>query len=383
MASSYSTPANRKKAMTILLVTLAVLFFCVFVVKMIEHFFIGRAIAAARNRPITVSTTQVTLQQWQPFVTAVGSLRAVEGVNVTTELAGMVRTIYFKPGSDVKRGELLVDLNTDSDVAQLHSLQAQAKLSQITYRRDKEQFAIGAVSKQTLDTDLATLNSDEAQVEEQAAIVEKKIIHAPFNGRLGVSAINPGQYLNPGDKIVNLQSLNPIYVDFYLPQQMLNRISTGMWVTVTSDTFPSRAFKGRITTIEPMVDPATRNVEVEVTLVNSHYLLKPGMFVYAKVKNGLVRKRMTLPQTAISFNPYGEFVYIVSATKKKKGEYTVQQTPVTVGETRGDQITVLSGVKVGDTVVSAGQLNLRNGSRVVINNKIRPSESANPQLPEE
>lgn len=295
----------------------------------------------------------------------------------------MVRTIYFKPGSDVKRGELLVDLNTDSDVAQLHSLQAQAKLSQITYRRDKEQFAIGAVSKQTLDTDLATLNSDEAQVEEQAAIVEKKIIHAPFNGRLGVSAINPGQYLNPGDKIVNLQSLNPIYVDFYLPQQMLNRISTGMWVTVTSDTFPSRAFKGRITTIEPMVDPATRNVEVEVTLVNSHYLLKPGMFVYAKVKNGLVRKRMTLPQTAISFNPYGEFVYIVSATKKKKGEYTVQQTPVTVGETRGDQITVLSGVKVGDTVVSAGQLNLRNGSRVVINNKIRPSESANPQLPEE
>lgn len=366
--------------MVAMLLIMAILFLCIFALKGIAHFFIGRAMAATRNRPITVSTAQVTKQEWQPYVTAVGSLRAVRGVNVTTELAGMVRTIYFKPGSDVKSGELLVDLNTDTDVAQLHSLQAQAKLAQITYHRDKAQFAIGAVSKQTLDTDVATLNSDEAQVAEQAATVEKKIIHAPFTGRLGVSAINPGQYLNPGDKIVNLQSLDPLYVDFYLPQQMLSQLETGMVVTTTSDSFPGRKFRGRITTIEPMVDPATRNVEVEVTLANPRYLLKPGMFVYAKVKNGPLQKFMTLPQTAITFNPYGEFAYIVTKGKK---ESTVQQTVVTVGETRGDQITVLSGLKVGDTVVTAGQLNLRNGSKVVVNNKIKPSDSANPKLSEE
>ena len=215
-----SLQPKTKKAIGIMLIALALLFGGIFLYKTVVGLFIGRAMKAIGSKPMSVATATVKYEKWQPTIKAVGSIRAICGVNVTTELAGMVRNIYFRPGSDVKKGDLLVELNIDSDVALLHSLQAQAQLAQINYTRDKAQYAAQAVSKAVLDTDAANLKSSVAQVAQQVAIVEKKLLKAPFTGRLGVSAVNPGQYLNPGDTVVNLQSLDPIYVDFYLPQQL-------------------------------------------------------------------------------------------------------------------------------------------------------------------
>lgn len=379
---------STKKASITMLVILAVLFAIIFIYKAIGGYFAGKAMAANASAPITVSVTKVQYQQWQPHLEAVGSLRAVQGVNVTTELAGLVRTIYFDPGIIVKKGDLLVELNIDTDVAQLHSLQAQADLAAINYRRDQAQYAITAISKAVLDTSLATLQSNQAQVEQQTATIAKKLIRAPFSGRLGVSAVNPGQYLNPGDTVVNLQALDPIYVDFYLPQQMLAKIAIGQQVRLTSDTYPNKIFVGRITTIEPLVDVATRNVKVEATLANPDFKLYPGMFAIVNVLAGQPEKYLTLPQSAVAFNPYGEIVYIVQRNKpqgkdtsSKQSELTVRQSFVTVGETRGDQIVILKGLKEGDEVVTAGQLKLRNGSKIVINNQITPGSSAHPVLP--
>ena len=199
----------------------------------------------------------------------------------------MVKYIYFTPGAAVQQGTVLVQLNADSDVAQLLALQATAELARITYERDKAQYAFKAVSKQTVDADIQNLKNAQAQVAQQAATVAKKTIRAPFTGRLGISAVNPGQYLNPGDKIVTLQTLDPIYVDFYLPQQALAQLQMGQAVAVTTDTFPHQIFNGKITTIDPAVDTSTRNVEVEATLSNPKYQLTPGMFAAAEVDTGV------------------------------------------------------------------------------------------------
>ncbi len=370
-----------------MLLCLGALFTVIFIYKAIAGYIAGRAAAAAAGKPIAVETAIAHYTQWQPTLKAVGSVRAIRGVNVTTELAGMVRTIYFKPGAEVKQGELLVELNIDTDVALLHSLQAQATLAEINYNRDKAQYAIQAVSKAVLDTDTANLKSTQAQVAQQLATVNKKIIRAPFSGRLGVNAVNPGQYLNPGDKIVNLQSFDPIYVDFYLPQQMLEKLAVGQNVTLAADSVPNKVFRGKITTIEPMVETATRNVEIEATLPNPKYELKPGMFAPVTITTGKPQTYLTVPQTAVSFNSYGEIIYVVkssplirpAATFSHKGrrsnaerevngkaKWIVTQTFVTVGETRDEQTAILRGLKPGDRVVTAGQLKLRNGSAVSI-----------------
>jgi membrane fusion protein (multidrug efflux system) len=378
--------AHKTKVMIKMLVILAIVFGAIFAYKMIGGLIFSKYAAAHKNPTISVSTTKATYQMWQPQLKAVGTMRAVRGVNVTAELAGMVRTIYFKPGSDVKEGDLLVELNIDPDVALLHSLEAQSELNTINFRRDSAQYAINAVSKAVVDTDAANLKSGEAQVAEQAALVNKKIIRAPFTGRLGVSAVNPGQYITPGNTMVNLQALTPIYVDFYVPQQEVAKLVTGLDVTVTSDSYPKQVFTGKITTIEPMVDLGTRNIKVEATLNNPHYYLLPGMFVNVTLNSGPAARYITLPQTAINFNTYGEIAYIVNPVDKNKSNastLTVAQKLVTVGESRGDQIVVLSGIKEGDVVVTAGQLKLKNGSPVKINNQILPNNNPSPQVSNE
>lgn len=370
---------NKVKALIKMLIILGIIFGLVIGYKIFMGIMFSRYAAANKSPVITVSATTATYQEWQPQLKAVGSLRAVKGVNVTSELAGMVKTIYFKPGTDVKENDLLVELNIDSDVALLESLQAQAELNQINFNRDNAQYFIKAVSKAVVDTDVANLKSSEAQVSEQAAIVNKKIIRAPFSGRLGVSAINPGQYINPGDTIVNLQALNPIYADFYLPQQEISKLKVGLPVTVTTDTYPKHTYKGVITTIEPQVDVATRNIRIEATLDNPDYTLLPGMFVTVVLNAGEPQQHLTLPQAAISFNPYGEIVYIIQNKGTKAApKLTAMQQFVKTGETRGDQITVLEGLKKGDWVVTAGQLKLKNGSSVKINNKIVPNNNPAP-----
>jgi membrane fusion protein (multidrug efflux system) len=374
-----------KKRMRKMLILVGILFGLIFVYKGIMSLMFKYYILANGKHVVNVSAMEAKYETWQSQISATGSLRAIRGVNVTTELAGMVQTIYFTPGSSVEQSTLLVQLNASSDLALLHSLEANAELAKVTYLRDKAQYAVRAVSKQTLDADAANLKSLRAQVAQQAATVAKKTIRAPFAGRLGISAINPGQYLNPGDTIVMLQTIDPIYVDFFIPQQALAKIKVGQLVTVTTDTFPGKKFEGKITTINPAVDTSTRNVGVEATISNPQAELTPGMFASVLVDTAQPQRYLTLPQTAISFNPYGELVYIIKETgQDKKGPIlTVSQAFVITGETRGDQIAILKGLNEGEQVVTSGQLKLKNGSRVAINNSVVPPNNPSPSAPDE
>jgi membrane fusion protein (multidrug efflux system) len=332
--------------------------------------------------PSVVTAMKAEYQTWQPQLPAVGSLRAVRGVDVTSEISGLVRAIHIKSDVEVKEGQVLVELNADADIAQLHALEAAADLAQTVYDRDKKQLEVQVVSQATVDADAADLRSKRAQVAQQQALVDKKTIRAPFAGRLGITTVNPGQYVNPGDRIVTLQSLDAVYCDFYLPQQELSRLAIGQQVVVTTDSYPGRTFTGKITAVNPKVDPDTRNVQVEATIMNPGHKLLPGMYAAAEVRAGSVQRYLTLPQTAVTYNPYGDTVFLVEeGAKGQDGKplLTAKQAFVTVGPTRGDQIAVMTGVKEGDTVVTSGQLKLKNGSAVIIDNKVQPANEEKPK----
>ena len=369
------------KRMFIMLLCAGVLFGGIFGYKAFVSHQKKKAMASQQAPAVTVSTTTARMKAWQPQLTAVGTVRAMRGIDVTTETAGLVRAIYFKSGDDIRKGQVLVQLNADADKALLHSLEAEAELAKTTYNRDKQQFDVKAISQATLDVSQADFKSKKAQVDQQAAIVDKKTIRAPFKGRVGISIVNPGQYLNPGDHIVTLQSFDSVYVDFFLPQQDIARITLGQAVVVTTDTYPGRDFEGKITAINPKVDSKTRNIEIEATIANPRHDLLPGMFTSVQVKAGELEHYITLPQTAVTYNPYGETVFVVVQAGKKphgKPELIAKQTFVTTGSVRGDQVSVLKGIKVGDSVVTGGQLKLKSGNRVIINNKIQPSDEAAP-----
>jgi membrane fusion protein, multidrug efflux system len=370
------------KRMFIMLVCAGLLFGGIFGYKAFVSHQMEKAMASQQAPAVTVSTTTARILPWQPQLKAVGTVRAMRGVDVTTEIAGLVRTVYFKSGDDVRKGQVLVQLNADADRALLHSLEAEAQLAKTTYARDKQQFNVKAISQATLDVSRADLKSKKAQVDQQAAVVDKKTIRAPFSGRVGISTVNPGQYLNPGDRIVTLQSFDSVYVDFFLPQQDIARITLGQTVVVTTDTYPGRNFEGKITAVNPKVDPQTRNIEIEATIANPKHDLLPGMFTSVQVHAGELEHFITLPQTAITYNPYGETVFVVVKAgqgPQGKPEWVAKQTFVTIGSLRGDQVAVLKGIKVGDTIVTGGQLKLKSGSRVVINNSIQPSNEAAPE----
>ncbi|HUI46607.1 MAG TPA: efflux RND transporter periplasmic adaptor subunit [Nitrospirota bacterium] len=369
------------KRMIIMLIVVGVLFGGIFGYKIFQSRMMKKY-ASLQLPPATVTAMKAEYQPWQPQLRAVGSLRAVRGVDVTCEISGLVRSLHFKSGDEVKEGQLLVELNADADRAQLESFKAAADLAQTTYERDKKQFEVQAVSQATLDAEADDLKSKRAQVDQQQALVDKKTIRAPFAGKLGISTVNPGQYLNPGDKIVTLQSLDSLYVDFYLPQQELSHVAIGQAVIVKTDTYPGRTFSGRITTVDPKVDPDTRNFQAEALISNSRHALLPGMFASIEVQSGAVQRYLTLPQTAVTYNPYGDTIFIVEEGAKGSGNkalLTVKQSFISVGETRGDQVAILTGLKEGEMVVTSGQLKLRNGSPVVIDNKVQPSNEVAPK----
>lgn len=367
------------KRMGVMLVIAGLLFGGIFGYKAIVARMIKKSMGSRRPPPVAVATTQAEMQTWQPQLKAVGTVRALRGVDVTTEVAGLVQHIDFQSGEQVHKGQTLVQLDAEADKAQLRSLQATAELARTTYRRDKRQLAANAISQATLDAAQADLKAKEAQVAQQQALIDKKTIGAPFDGRVGISTVNPGQYLNPGETIVTLQSFDTVYVDFYLPQQNLADISEGQTVIVTTNTYPGQTFKGRITAINPKVDPQSRNIQVEATVPNPTHELVPGMFVSVEIRAGREQQRLTLPQTAVTYNPYGDTVYVV----EKQGEgphghpnLIAKQVFVTVGEQRDSQVAITEGLKAGQTVVTAGQLKLKSGSRITINNEIQPGQAA-------
>ena len=334
--------------------------------------------------PQTVSAANVHFTDWQPEVSAVGSMRAVRGVDVTTEVTGLVRTLRFNSGDEVKAGQVLVELNADAEIAQQQALEAAAELSATVYKRDQEQYDAEAISKAQLDADAADLKNKRAQANAQKALVAKKIIRAPFAGRLGITTVNPGQYLNTGDKVVTLQAVDPIYVDFKLPQQQLAQIANGQSVNLTTDSFPGVKFVGKINAIDPRVDASTRNFQAEATIPNPDRKLLPGMFARVAVIAGEAKSYLTLPQTAITYNPYGATVFV--AQRKPGGsekDLIAQQAFVTLGPTRGDQVAVVKGVKEGDLVVTSGQMKLVNGAPLIVDNSILPANDPSPSPQEQ
>ncbi len=262
----------------------------------------------------------------------------------------------------------------------LEQLKAMADLSDITYERDQKQFKMQAVSQATIDTDAANLKNARAQVAQQQAIIDKKLLRAPFAGHLGIRAVDLGQYLGPGTVIVTLQALDPIFADFFVPQQSVDQVRLGQPVTVKIDAFKDQTFTGEILAINPKVDLGSRNVQVRATLKNPDHKLIPGMYATVEIATGAPKTYVTLPQTAISYNPYGDTVYIVDSKNDADGkpQLTARQTFVIVGPTRGDQVAVLKGVADGDMIVTAGQIKLHNGSTIMIDNKITPTADAAP-----
>jgi membrane fusion protein (multidrug efflux system) len=334
--------------------------------------------------PQTVTVASARFADWQPEVSAVGSLRAVRGVDISTEVTGLVRTLRFQSGDEAKAGQVLVELNADSEIAQQHALEAAAELSATVYERDKAQYEAQAISKAQLDADAADLKNKRAQAAAQAALVAKKTLRAPFAGRLGITTVNPGQYINTGDKVVTLQALDPIYVDFKLPQQQLATITIGQAVNLTADAFAGVKFAGKITAIDPRVDPGTRNFQAEATIPNTERRLMPGMFARVAVQAGDVKHYLTLPQTAITYNPYGATIFL--ATRKDGGtdkDLVAQQSFVTLGPTRGDQVAVLQGVEAGDLVVTSGQLKLLNGTPLIVTDAAQPANDPAPSPQEQ
>ncbi|MBS0538735.1 MAG: efflux RND transporter periplasmic adaptor subunit [Proteobacteria bacterium] len=350
-----------------------------------QNFVAGKiktVMAGIGNMPQTVATTKATTSDWQPQMEAVGSLRAVSGADLSLELAGVVAEINFQSGDDVEAGKTLLRLRNDDDVAKLKSLQAQADLAQVNYDRDVKQLNAKAVSQAVVDTDEANLRNFRAQVDQQKEVVDKKVLKAPFAGRLGIRQVDLGQYLGAGTNIVTLQALSPIYVDFLLPQQSLEIAKVGQPIKVKVDTFPGKLFSGKVTSINSKVDQNTRNVQVRGTLDNTEHQLLPGMFATVDIDSGAPQKLITLPQTAITYNAYGSLVYIIDEKDKGpdgKPKLVARQTFVTTGSTRGDQVSVLKGVKEGDTVVIAGQMKLRNGVGVIVNNSVVPANDPNPK----
>jgi membrane fusion protein, multidrug efflux system len=342
--------------------------------------------SAAASAPQTVSTATAAATTWQTQMHAVGSLRAVRGADLSAQASGVVDEIEFESGNDVPQGKLLLRLKPNDDYAKLQQLEAAAELAAQTYKRDQEQFAAQAISQATIDTDVSTLKSARAQVAAQQALIEEKIVKAPFAGRLGIRQVDLGQYLSAGTTVVTLQALDPIFIDFYLPQQALKNLKIGQAAGATIDTYPGVSFSGVIQSISSKVDSASRNVQVRASFHNADRRLVPGMFADVAVDAGEATTLITLPQTTITYNPYGDSVYVVRQAgmdAKGKPKQIVQQRFVKLGPTRGDQVAVLSGVKEGDVVVSAGQMKLRNGAAVVINNAVQSTNDINPTPPNE
>ena len=335
----------------------------------------------------TVTSLMVTPIEWKPQISSIANLAPVKGVELSSEVSGLVKEVLFKSGQLVKAGDALIQLNAESELAQYNAAQASADLADIVYQRDKAQLAAQGISQAQVDFDLADLKIKRAQAALQKANLEKKTIKAPFSGKLGITAIVAGQYLNPGDKVVTLQTLNPIFADFFQPQQKISQLRIGQTIELTVDAYPAQKMIGKLTTLNPKVDSNSRNIQIQATFDNPRGELLPGMYAKVNVTLGEAQQFLTLPQTAITYNPYGSTVFVIEEEESKTPEGTpdgkkqkvAKQVFVTTGESRGDQVAILKGLKAGQEVVTSGQLKLKNGTPVLIDNTTIPNNNPNPK----
>jgi len=323
--------------------------------------------------PDTVTTAVARAESWETSLSAVGSLTAVQGVTVAAELQGKVVEIAFHPGAKVSQGDLLIRQDTSVEEAQLPGAEAQVTLARSVLARDVEMLKEKIVSQADYDAADAGHRQAMAQVDTLRATIARKSIRAPFGGRLGIRQVNLGQILREGEPIVTLQSLDPVYVNFAFPQQELSRLRNGLPVRVTSDASPGLTMNGRITTVSPLVDADTRNVQLQATVANPGEKLHPGMFVNATVDLPVLKKVVAIPATSVLYAPYGDSVFVVVDDTKGKSGKALRQQFVRLGERRGDFVAVTDGLKEGETIVSTGVFKLRNGQPVVVDNRLAPS----------
>jgi len=337
--------------------------------------------ASFQPPPEAVTSIVARESQWPATMNVIGTMEAVHGVTVSADLAGTVARINFESGQAVQTGQVLVELDTKQERAQLASLEAQWELARVNFNRMQQLVDEGVISRQEYDQATAQQKQTAANVNEVKATIERKTIRAPFAGILGIRKVNLGQYLAEGAPIVPLQSLNPIYADFGMPQQLLGQVRVGRSLRITSDDLVGKVFTGQVTAINSVVDETTRNVQVQATLSNPEGKLRPGMFVQVDVVLGASRPLITLPASAISYAPYGDSVFIITDLKDPKGKTYrgVRQQFVKLEASRGDQVAVISGVQVGDEVVTSGVFKLRNGAAVQVNNKIQPGNNPAPK----
>lgn len=361
--------------------------------------------------PAVVSTAKASYLDWQPELSAVGTLRAVQGADLALDSAGVISKVNLKSGDEVSEGQVLLQLRDDDLTAQVRQLEATAALSKVTLDRAKRQLAVKAISQADVDNAAADLKAKTAAVQQQRALVAKKQLRAPFAGQAGIITVSPGAYLAAGTSIVTLQQLDPVYVDFFLPQRNLADLKVGQKVSLSLDAFADKHYDGKVNAINPKIDNDTRNVMIEASLPNPDHVLTPGMFASVSIDVGGTKRYLTLPQTAVVYNPYGETIYVVkkksefdkaqadaapketqakddSDKKKDNGKQqageispdtlVVQQTFVTTGEKRGDQVAIIKGLDEGTEVVTSGQIKLKNGAPITIDNTVKPADSANP-----
>jgi membrane fusion protein (multidrug efflux system) len=346
----------------------------------------GKMMSTPRVVPVvTVTSAPVKEENWALKLSAVGTVSAVQGAVVSAELGGTVSQILFQNGAEAKKGDVLVKLDTSSEEAQLHTAEADLELARSDLERTRDLANRKVLSKADLDAAESKFQQKQGTVDNMRSLIAKKEVRAPFDGWLGIRLVNVGQTIAAGQQVVQLTSLNPVYVDFALPEQYLSRLAQGLDVQVRVDALPGREFKGKLTAMDSMVSTVTRNVSLQATLQNPDHALHPGMFAKVEVLLPQKNKTLVIPGTAVSYAPYGDSVFVIEKKKDpktKKETQTIQQQFVRIGETRGDFVSVTKGLKAGETVVGTGVFKLRNGMAVTIDNHLAPKLQENPKPPD-
>jgi membrane fusion protein (multidrug efflux system) len=333
-------------------------------------FYAGQKMAAMMSAPpppATIASAEVKQESWQPYLYSVGSVVATQGVLVTTEVPGQVENILFESGHQVEEGDVILQLDDSVDEADLEGLIAQLNLARLQFERARKLVKERSVSQSEFDQSRAQLDSAQATVASKRAVIDKKKIRAPFTGQLGIREVDVGEYLSPGARIVPLQALDPVYVDYTLPERHFEQLEVGQKVKVQVQAYPERVFAGSISAINPGIDPGTRSVRLRATLDNPDLALRPGMF--AEVRTLLPARGgiLTLPRTAVTYNPYGESVFVIV---DKDAQQVVQNRRIKTGEVRDGRVEIIDGLQLGEVVVSAGQVKLRNGQQVSVDNSV-------------
>jgi len=382
VAKNISTETNVRRSRGGLGVAIGLLAAILIFVVGIKALQIGKMMSSPKMLPVTtVTSAPVKEEDWAPRLSAVGSVSAAQGAVVSTELGGTIGEIRFENGAQAKKGDVLVRLDVSQEKALLRSAEAEAELARTDLERARDLVSKKVISKAEIDAAESKFNRLNAIVDQMHSNIAKKTIVAPFDGELGIRQVNVGQMINAGQQVVALTSLDRVYVDFALPEQNVSKLTKDLEVSVRADALPGREFKGKLTAINSMVDPITRNVPLQATLENPDHALRPGMFAKVDVMLPETKKTIVIPGSAVSYAPYGDSVFVIEKQKEPKsgGESLVlRQQFVRIGEVRGDFVAVKQGLKPGQEVVGTGVFKLRNGMAVTINNDLAPKPELNP-----